>query len=154
MDANEFLKKVTPAAQRSRLAPFWNDITKLRENGCTLEQVCEFLAANGVQISIAGLSKYIKRRDEKGEKAERVHATDSQQKAQRVHAAPSSSTPAAAPQLTPKGDAPTEPEPEPEEDLTGKSQVEIDKARRERKAQRFIKDDSNSLMKFLKEKKQ
>lgn len=67
MDANEFLKKVTPAAQRSRLAPFWNDITKLRGSGCTLEQVCEFLAANGVQISIAGLSKYIKRREEKGE---------------------------------------------------------------------------------------
>ena len=103
MDANEFLKKVTPAAQRSRLAPFWNDITKLRENGCTLEQVCEFLAANGVQISIAGLSKYIKRRDEKGEKAERVHAPDSQQKAQRVHAASGADSPAAAPQvLTPK----------------------------------------------------
>ena len=66
MDANEFLKKVTPAGQRSRLAPFWNDITKLRQSGCTLEQVCEFLAANGVQMSIAGLSKYIKRREEKG----------------------------------------------------------------------------------------
>lgn len=69
MDANEFLKKVTPAGQRSRLAPFWNDITKLRQSGCTLEQVCEFLAANGVQMSIAGLSKYIKRREEKGEQA-------------------------------------------------------------------------------------
>jgi hypothetical protein len=65
VDANEFLKKVTPAVQRSRLAPFWGDITKLRDSGCTLEQVCEFLAANQVQISIAGLSKYIKRREEK-----------------------------------------------------------------------------------------
>lgn len=65
MDANEFLKKVTPAAHRSRLAPFWNDITKLRENNCTLDQVRDFLAANGVVISVAGLSNYIKRRDEK-----------------------------------------------------------------------------------------
>lgn len=62
MDANEFLEKTTPTAQRSRLAPFWNDITMLREKGCTLKQVCEFLAINGVQISIAGLSMYIKRR--------------------------------------------------------------------------------------------
>jgi hypothetical protein len=67
VDANEFLKKVTPAGQRSRLAPFWNDITKLRQSGCTLEQVCEFLATNGVQMSIAGLSKYIKRREEKSQ---------------------------------------------------------------------------------------
>lgn len=41
VDANRFLKKVTPAGQRSRLAPFWNDITKLRQSGC-IEQVCEF----------------------------------------------------------------------------------------------------------------
>lgn len=150
MDANEFLKKVTPAAQRSRLAPFWNDITKLRENNCTLEQVCEFLAANGVQISIAGLSKYIKRRGEKGEKAERVHAPDSQNKAQRVHAAP---------QLTPKGEKPPSQNIESEEDLAGKSQVEITRAMREREARRFIRDDSdssNSILrsKSLKEKKQ
>ena len=69
MDASEFLKKITPAAKRSRLAPFWEDIKKLRQSGCTLEQVCEFLAANGVQMSIAGLSKYIKRREEKSSSA-------------------------------------------------------------------------------------
>ena len=65
VSADEFLQTVTPGAQRSRLAPFWNDITKLRESGCTLAQVCEFLAVNGVPISKAGLSKYIKRRQEK-----------------------------------------------------------------------------------------
>lgn len=62
MDANEYLKKIKPAAHRSRLAPFWNEITKLRQNNCTLDQVREFLAVNGVKISIAGLSNYIKRR--------------------------------------------------------------------------------------------
>jgi len=80
VDANEFLKKVTPAGQRSRLAPFWNDITKLRQSGCTLEQVCEFLATNGVQMSIAGLSKYIKRREEKGEKPDQKPAFGHDQK--------------------------------------------------------------------------
>lgn len=64
MDALEFLSKVTPGKQHSRLTPFLADITLLRQHGCTLEQVCEFLATNNVQISIAGLSKFIKRREE------------------------------------------------------------------------------------------
>jgi hypothetical protein len=63
VDANEYLNKITPAFKRSRLAPFWNDITKLRGSNCTLGQVCEFLVDNGVQISIAGLSQYIKRHE-------------------------------------------------------------------------------------------
>ena len=64
MDALEFLSRVTPRKQHSRLDPFLADITLLRQRGCTLEQVCEFLAVNNVQISIAGLSKFIKRREE------------------------------------------------------------------------------------------
>lgn len=64
MDANEFLRNVTPAVKRSRLVPYWEDIAKLRASNCTLDQVCGFLRKNGVHISIAGLSKYIKRREE------------------------------------------------------------------------------------------
>lgn len=63
MNANEFLRKVTPAAKRSRLTPYWDEVVKLRDSHCTLGQVCCFLQENGVQISIAGLSKYIKRRN-------------------------------------------------------------------------------------------
>lgn len=62
MDANEFLRNVTPGVKRSRLAPFWTEITKLRNGNCTLAQVCEFLDKNDVHISIAGLAQYIKRR--------------------------------------------------------------------------------------------
>ena len=62
MDANEFLRKVTPGVKRSRLAPYWAEITKLRNGNCTLGQVCDFLDKNEVQISIAGLAQYIKRR--------------------------------------------------------------------------------------------
>lgn len=66
MNADEFLKSVTPARQRSRLAPYWGDIVKLRAHGCSLEQVCQFLAANQVHISVAGLSQYIRRQEAKG----------------------------------------------------------------------------------------
>ena len=68
MDVNEFLRKVTPAAKGSRLVPYWSDVVKLRDSNCTLGQVCGFLRENGVQISIAGLSKYIKRREENEKK--------------------------------------------------------------------------------------
>ena len=68
MDANEFLRKVSPASKRSCVSPYWHDIVMLRDSNCTLGQVCEFLKENGVQISIAGLSKYIRRREEKEEK--------------------------------------------------------------------------------------
>jgi len=66
MNADEFLKIVTPARPRSRLAPYWGDILKLREHGCTLEQVRQFLAANQVQISVGGLAQYIRRQEAKG----------------------------------------------------------------------------------------
>lgn len=61
MDANEFLKLVSPAGKKSRLAPFLNDIEKLRTAGCTLEQVQDFLQRNGITISVSGLSAYLRR---------------------------------------------------------------------------------------------
>ena len=64
VDANEFLRKVTPGVKRSRLAPFWKEISKLRNGNCTLSQVCDFLDENNVHISIAGLAQYIKRRQQ------------------------------------------------------------------------------------------
>ena len=75
MDANEFLRNVTPAVKRSRLVPYWDDIAKLRASNCTLGQVCGYLRENGVHISIAGLSKYIKRREE-NEKEGGISKTD------------------------------------------------------------------------------
>lgn len=130
MDANEFLKKVTPAGQRSRLAPFWNDITKLRQSGCTLEQVCEFLAANDVQMSIAGLSKYIKRREEKGENADQAPAFGHDQK-------PAPPAPIQGAEVPPQ---------ESEPDVSGLSK----QAQRERRAQEYIRpENTNPLLKKL-----
>jgi DNA-binding transcriptional MerR regulator len=65
VDAIEFLKRVKPAGPRSRLAPYWADIQYLRKAGCTLEQVREFLAENNVSVTVAGLSQYIRRREQK-----------------------------------------------------------------------------------------
>lgn len=70
-DAKEFLKDLTPAAKQSRLVPYLDDITMLRDSNCSLEQVREFLESNGVTISVPGLSTFIKRRKEKDEKGGR-----------------------------------------------------------------------------------
>lgn len=62
MDVNEFRTMVAPGGKNSRLAPFWSEIKALRADNYTLDQVLEFLKANGVEITITGLSKYIQRR--------------------------------------------------------------------------------------------
>lgn len=63
MDADEFSRTVRPAKLRSRLAPFWLGILKLRNQGYSLAQIREFLSLNNVTISIAGLAAYIKRQE-------------------------------------------------------------------------------------------
>lgn len=65
MDAGDFLQMTLPVDRTSKLAPFWHDILRLRANKRTLSQVLVFLNANGVQITITGLSKYIQRREAK-----------------------------------------------------------------------------------------
>lgn len=67
MNADEFLKRVQPGVRRSRLAPYVADIRKLRESGCTWDQVRMFLQENGVSVSIAALSEYMRRQEVKGD---------------------------------------------------------------------------------------
>ena len=74
MDADDYLKAVPPASRRSKLAPWLADIRKLRANGYTLEQVREFLAKNGVEITIAGVSAYVKRMEARQEQEETTPA--------------------------------------------------------------------------------
>lgn len=63
MNVDEFLKATEPKAKRSVLDPFYDDIKKLRTHGRTLSQVRDFLKANNVEITVAGLSKFLDRRD-------------------------------------------------------------------------------------------
>lgn len=61
MKADEFLKQVQPASKQSRLTPYLDDLKKLREAGCTLKQVQDFLKRNDVIISVGGLAAYLQR---------------------------------------------------------------------------------------------
>lgn len=144
MDIEEFEKRMKPSAKRSRLEPFRAQILELKAKGYANWQVCEWLAANEVKVSQEAVRKFIA----KGDKGARVHAspaTDAPAAAAQVQPP---QPPAAAPQVTPKGEGP--PEQGPEEDLSMLSPKE----RRERKAQRFVKDSSNSVLKtIIKEKK-
>lgn len=145
MDANEFLKRVKPAAKRSRLAPFLDDINKLRGEGCTLDQVREFLAANGVEISVAGLSKYIKRQEGKAGTTAPPTTRPTAAPAQNLDV--SKSGPVAAP-VEPEPAPPVSDETSPgDDDLSG-----LDKRqRREKLADQYIKPETtNPLLKRLK----
>lgn len=145
MKADEYAQRVTPAAPRSRLAPYWTDISKLRDRGYTLEQVCAFLAENGVHISKAGLSKYIKRREEK-------EGTESRNQPSKAAPVPTNPTSQGTPPARPQETATPEAEAIPDDDLTGMAEAERDRVKRERKAQRFIGDKpANALIKKIQE---
>jgi hypothetical protein len=63
MKIDEFEKVTTPKAKRSKLAPFYSQIQELREKGYANWQVCEWLKANGVQVSEEGVRKFIKSKE-------------------------------------------------------------------------------------------
>lgn len=65
MNVEEFLQKSKPSVRKSAVAPFLADVRTLRTAGYSLAQVCEYLASNNVQISVAGLSAYLRRIDSK-----------------------------------------------------------------------------------------
>lgn len=59
MKAADFLASITPARRKLGLRHFSDEIRLLRAEGCTLKQIVEFLALNGVPVSIAGVSKHL-----------------------------------------------------------------------------------------------
>jgi hypothetical protein len=67
--ANNFAAIHRPARRESRLTPHAHDIIALRGLGFTLSQICAFLAEAGVTTSIAALSSWLKRQEEKYEKS-------------------------------------------------------------------------------------
>lgn len=74
MDVNEFMQKVMPAGKRSRIAPFFSEVQTLRKRGFSPEQIREFLSANGVKVSVGGLSAYLSRHGAQGHPASLVPA--------------------------------------------------------------------------------
>ena len=62
MDAATFFENRPPGFNnRSKISPFRNDILEYKKRGYTLVELQEFLAANDVKISLAGISAYIRR---------------------------------------------------------------------------------------------
>lgn len=136
MDIEEFEKKVTPSAKRSRLEPFRVQIFELKVKGYADWQVRDWLATNGLEISRQAVQQFIK----KGQEEKRFHAFKT----------PTQGTsPAAAPQVfTPRNEEETGPI---GDDLSGLDK----KQRREKRADQFIKPElTNALLsKILKDKK-
>lgn len=63
MDIEEFEKQVPPKAKRSRLEPFAAQIFALKAKGYTNEQVRDWLASNSEKVSVEGVRKFIKSRE-------------------------------------------------------------------------------------------
>jgi len=61
MNADDYLKSIKPAAQRSALAPFHADVLKLRAAGCTLNQISGFLRMHGVAVTLSTIAKYLRK---------------------------------------------------------------------------------------------
>ena len=124
MDIEEFEKRQSPRAKRSRLEPFQAQIFELKAKGYANGQITEWLAANGLKISQEGLRKFIKSREGNPSPA----------------SAPSAST-------APANAAQKDEETSHADDLTGLDK----KQRREKIADQFIKSEStNPLLKRLK----
>lgn len=141
MKAEEFLKRVTPAARRSKLVPHLEDIKKLRAAGCTLDQVCDFLRENGVTMTVAGLSAYLRRQG-----GEDRHAPTPTRPAGQAN--PSEvSVPAPEEATLEKGEGRVEQD----DELAGKSRTEQQRIKRERKSKAVIDDGtSNHVLQIVK----
>jgi hypothetical protein len=125
MDIEEFKKQVSPSAKRSRLEPFRSQILELKANGYADWQVRDWLAGNGLEVSRQAVQQFFKK-----------IASKPQPPAQ------------PAPRTSAIGE--TQPKTEPVSEVTEHMNVETERARRERKAQQFIRDEpSNSILKTL-----
>jgi hypothetical protein len=135
-DLEEFIRKHRPGTKRSRLFPHLPAIHRLRAEGFSFDQVCQYLSEKGVSITVSGLSSFLKRH-------ESIKGGDQGHAHMRGTAAP------------PKrlgddisGEATTSATSPPE--LVGLDR----KQRRERLADQFIKPEtSNPLLKRMKENK-
>lgn len=63
-DVDDFIRKNKPGTKRSRLFPHLPAIHRLRAEGFSFDQVCQFLREKGVPITVSGLSSYLKRHEQ------------------------------------------------------------------------------------------
>jgi hypothetical protein len=68
MDEEQFRRSERPGRRGSQLSPHLASIRRLRAEGYTLRQVCKWLRTNDVSVSVAGLSIFLKRAEQKAVK--------------------------------------------------------------------------------------
>ena len=64
LSADEFAQREQPrgdSTRRSRLAPFDRDLQSLRTRGFSLDQLRTFLGENGVDVTVAAISAYLRK---------------------------------------------------------------------------------------------
>lgn len=131
MDIEEFKSKVSPSAKRSRLEPFRSQILELKSNGYADWQVRDWLAGNGLEVSRQAVQQFFKKAAANSKQSE-----PPPQKAISTVGTPSTHEPVS------------------EVEITETQNIETERARRERKAQQFIRDEpSNSILKTFKDRK-
>ncbi len=65
VSADEFARKTRPRGERqSRLAPFDAELRTLRTKGYGLDQLREFLKENGVTVTVATVSAYLRKKQD------------------------------------------------------------------------------------------
>jgi hypothetical protein len=135
-DLEEFIRKHRPGTKRSRLFPHLPAIHRLRAEGFSFDQVCQYLGEKGVSITVSGLASFLKRHENiKG--GEQGHVPTRGTAVPPKHLGDDISGDA-----TPSATSPPE--------LDGLDR----KQRRERLADQFIKPEtSNPLLKRMKENK-
>lgn len=81
MNAADYFEKHPPSFKnRSKIAPFENDLLEYKNRGYTLIELQGYLIANGVKISLAGISAYIRRKQLKSGGNAKQTAVDCNQK--------------------------------------------------------------------------
>ena len=66
MTPNEFLATIKPAARRSQLEPHRKSLLLLREAGCSLKQLQEFLRIHAVDVTTTTIGRFLANTDSDG----------------------------------------------------------------------------------------
>ncbi len=132
MELEDFKRSETPAGKRSRLELFRAEILDLKAWSYADWQIQKWLKTKGIDVTRQTVQQFI----QKTKQRERGKCESD------LPAMPTT-------KLQPKGeDQPSN------EEAESQSPAERDRARRERKAARFIRESSNTVLNILQEKKQ
>lgn len=137
---SDFIQSTAPAGKKSKLLDYWDEIQAARAQGYTYAQICAWLAQNGVVITIQGIAKFIKTQTQKEE--ERRGRAGSRKQDDKDISRPHTGSKLPATAIGSNS-------------LSGPKVSPTEKrARRDRTAALFIRDDKNSVLENIKDTKE